>query len=140
MAHKIPFGYEIINGHACINRKEAEQLRQFFTLFLEGVSLREAGVKANLPFAKTAFPRILLRKEYTGTDYYPPIITSEYQAQLINEWNRRNAENPAYGKSRRKKGLKIHTKFTFQHGGQIVSGSPLEITKGLYEQITPVNE
>ena len=87
MPSKIPFGYEIIGGKAYVNAQEAAQLKTYFRKYLEGLSMSAAAQEARLPFSSTTYPHLFKRKEYLGTDYYPALITEEYQRQLIDEWS-----------------------------------------------------
>ena len=94
MDRRIPFGYEIIDGKAVINEQKVKQLRLYFERYLSGQSMADAARVAHLPVSSSTYPHLFKRKEYCGTDYYPAVITKEYQAQLVAEWQRRKDEHP----------------------------------------------
>lgn len=108
---RIPFGYRIVDGKAQIDPAESFKLKKYFSLYLEGFSMAEAAHEAGLQCSATTFRNLLKRKEYSGTDYYPAIITPEYQEQLTSEWERRKGESPRKMKEYVPKGVRIYTQF-----------------------------
>ena len=86
---RVPFGYDIVDGAAVINEADAGRLKLFFKVFMDGESMADAARQAKLQCSTTTYPHLFKRKEYCGTDYYPAIITHEYQALLIAEWEKR---------------------------------------------------
>ena len=107
---RIPFGYEIVGGKAVINTTTATQLKQYYELFLSGLTMAESARQAGILCSSTTYPNLFKRKEYTGTDYYPAIITKEYQAMLIAEWKERKSQRPEYNPPA-PKGVRIYTDF-----------------------------
>ena len=99
---RVPFGYDIVDGAAVINEADAGRLRLFFRVFMSGESMAEAARQAGLQCSATTYPHLFKRKEYRGTDYYPAIITGDYQRGLIAEWERRRGEKRGKGKQRNK--------------------------------------
>ena len=137
MAARIPFGYEIIGGKAYVNKTEAEQLRMFFRRYLAGMSMNAAAREAGLPLSPSTYPHLFKRKEYTGTDYYPPIITAKYQKELTDEWERRKRERPRQYKPHSPKGVRIFTDFKLVHVKDPESEDPVDYVEGFYRNIHP---
>ena len=134
---RIPYGYDIIDGKAYINQEQAEQLKLYFRRYLEGLSMSAAAEEARLPCSATTFPHFFKRKEYIGTDYYPPIITAEYQKQLIDEWEKRKSENPRQSKPCPKKGVRIYTDFRIAGTAGNEEDDPVTYAAVLYQRIRP---
>ena len=109
----IPYGYRIINGEAVIDRPESSRLLFFYKEFLTGNTLSAAAEKAGLTCSHSTLPLFLKRKEYTGTEFYPAIITKEYQDRLVSEWMKRRSPSPARPVRR----VMIHTSFTEKEVG-----------------------
>ena len=132
---RIPFGYDIIEGKAHINEQETGQLKKYFRLYLEGLSMSAAAQEARLPCSSTTLPHFFKRKEYIGTDYYPPIITAEYQKQLVDEWMKRKSENPRQSKPCPKKGVRIYTDFRLTPPVGDAADDPVTCAAVLYQRI-----
>ena len=111
---KVPYGYKIVNGKAEIDEGEAERLKFFFDQYLEGDTMREASKNAGLPYNHTALPHLFKRKEYLGTDFYPPLITADFQDKLISEWLSRKGEHHRGKKKMPRKVVRIYTDFTIR--------------------------
>ena len=76
MAH-IPYGYRIERGRAVIVPEEAEKIRNFISLYLDGYSVRTAGEEAGIGLSPSALTKLLRSELYLGTDYYPAILSRE---------------------------------------------------------------
>ena len=146
MAARVPFGYEIVDGKAQVNAEAAERLKLFFSEFLSGASMAEAARKARLQCSTTTYPHLFKRKEYSGTDYYPAIITPEYQQQLIAEWEKRKGEAPRRGNTHTPKGVPLYTEFrVFKDrmcGDRELcrdreSADPAAVAAAIYQRIRP---
>ena len=111
MNTRIPFGYDIIDGRAVVNEEKIEQLMLYFTRFLDGLSMADAARVARLPVSSSTYPKLLQRKEYCGTEYYPAVITEDYQQKLVAEWQRRKKEHPRRRRKPADKGVRVYTKF-----------------------------
>ena len=136
MAARVPFGYEIVDGKAQVNAEAAERLKLFFSEFLSGASMAEAARKARLQCSTTTYPHLFKRKEYSGTDYYPAVISSDYQEKLIAEWERRRGQKPIRLKERIPKGVRIYTDFRIVKKGTD-SDDLVEQMNVLYQRIRP---
>ena len=133
---RVPYGYEIVDGKAVINQAEASILKAYFELYLSGLSMAQAGRKAGLQCSSTTFRNRLKRKEYCGTDYYPPLVTPEYQSELAAEWEKRKGGNPGRPRKQARKGVRIHTGFRMG-GAAVHSGDPAGYASLLYGRIRP---
>ena len=107
----VPFGYKIENGKAVVNEEEVQKLRSFFRLFMAGASMAGAAHDAGLSCHHTTLPLLFKREAYIGTDFYPTIITKEYQQMLIEEWERRKLETTKAPYVRTIRFVKILTDF-----------------------------
>lgn len=72
-----PYGYDIVDGKAVINEKEAEQVRTFFQNYLSGMALAKAAEQVGMKLYHGSAGRMLRNKHYLGDDYYPQIIDKE---------------------------------------------------------------
>lgn len=133
---RIPYGYTIKNGEAVISPEESGQLLKYYELFLSGLSMAEAAREAGLPYSQKALPNLLSRKEYLGTDFYPPLVKEEYQRKLILEWEARKGENPRQPKERKQKRVRIYTDFYFENVATQVANT-VEYLTALYLGIKP---
>lgn len=136
---RIPFGYRIVDGKAQINEAEARQLKKYFSLYLDGATMAEAAREAGIQCSPTTFRNLLRRKEYCGTDYYPAIISSDYQEGLESEWERRKGQTVRQPKGRIPKGVRVYTDFRMAKKGTELVGSadPVEQMNLLYQRIRP---
>ena len=69
-----PFGYRIKDGKAVICHEEAEQVRQIYTGYISGLSLKKAAEAAELKMQHAQLKRMLQNKHYLGDAFYPAII------------------------------------------------------------------
>ena len=72
-----PFGYRIEDGKALVDDKAAEQVKELFSGYLSGLSLKNAAIKAGIDCYHATVSRMLLNKQYLGDEFYPPIIDEE---------------------------------------------------------------
>ena len=137
----VPFGYKKENGKAVVNEEEVQKLRSFFRLFMAGASMAGAAHDAGLSCHHTTLPLLFKREAYIGTDFYPTIITKEYQQMLIEEWERRKLETTKAPYVRTIRFVKILTDFdpsslTYD----LPHTSPESYISALYDQIRPKND
>ena len=84
------YGYKIINGKAVIDEQEAGAIVSIFNGYLSGLSMKAAAENAGVPMPHGSVKRILSQDIYTGTDYYPAIISRETFEAVQEERKRRS--------------------------------------------------
>ena len=76
----ITFGYKMTGGEIVVNEPEAAAVRQVFSLYLHGISLREIAGVMTVPYNegtewdKHKVKRIIDNPKYIGADGYQPLI------------------------------------------------------------------
>ena len=85
----IPYGYRINGGEAVIDSAQAENILLFLNAYLSGFSIEAAGDAACIPLSPQALKKILLDSLYTGTDYYPAIISESLHKKAVQAWKTR---------------------------------------------------
>lgn len=138
MGTTIPYGYRIVDGEAVICEKEAARLKAYFRKYLASDAMSAAAKAAGLPFCAATYPRLFAKKEYSGTDYYPAIITQEYQEKLIAEWTKRRQEAIPGKPHLPKKEVRIYTNFRLSKRTLRPSEDAAEYAEQLYRRIRPV--
>ena len=133
---RVPYGYEIRDGKAFINEGEAEKLKTYFELYLHGMPMSAAATEAGLPCSATTLRNLLKRKEYTGTEFYPAIITAEMQERLIKEYEDRKGKSNRTAPTHPEKGVRIYKDFKIVRTASLPD-DPLECAAVLYQQIRP---
>ena len=98
----IPFGYEIIDAKVEIIEREAEVVRNVFSLYVQGHSLKTIAERLNLlpisyagdgrEWDKNMVKRMLENKKYTGDKDYPVIIPSETAELALQCKDKRGGE------------------------------------------------
>ena len=76
MVH-LSYGYNIVNGKAMIDEKQAETVRKLFDGYIAGLSLKQAAENAGLEIYHGSAGRMLRNTHYLGDEYYPAIIDRE---------------------------------------------------------------
>ena len=76
MGHK-PYGYRIEDGKAVVDEIAAEQVKELFSGYLAGLSLKGAAKKAGIDCYHATASKMLQNKHYLGDEFYPPIIDEE---------------------------------------------------------------
>lgn len=74
---QIPYGYRIEEGLAFPDPVQAEKLRRFVGLYLEGASGEHARCALDIEVSAQTLYRLLDKGLYLGTDYYPPLLDEE---------------------------------------------------------------
>lgn len=72
-----PFGYRIEDGKAVVDDIAAEQVKELFSGYLAGLSLKNAAKKAGIDCYHTTAGKMLQNPQYLGDEFYPPIIDEE---------------------------------------------------------------
>lgn len=89
----IPFGYEISNGRIQIIEREAEVVKNVFSLYIQGMSLKLISERLNLQpvtytsdgraWDKNLVKRMIDNRKYAGYKEYPEIISQDvYEAAI----------------------------------------------------------
>ena len=76
MGH-IPYGYRIENGKAVVDEIASERVKELFSGYLAGLSLKGAAKKAGIDCYHATVSKMLQNKHYLGDEFYPPIIDEE---------------------------------------------------------------
>ena len=135
---KVPYGYRIVEGKAVIDPEEAGRLKKYFEGYLSGLPMTGAARMAQLPYTRTNLPHLFSRKEYLGTDFYPPLISKEYQEKLVTEWKKRKDESPRKPENIVRKAVRIYTNFQVViPEEEDVPQSTVEYLAILYRRIIP---
>lgn len=89
-----PYGYRIEDGKAVVDDKAAEQVKELFSGYLSGLSLKNAAIKAGIDCYHATVSRMLQNKQYLGDEFYPPIIDEEIfeKARLENKSEQKNLD------------------------------------------------
>lgn len=72
-----PFGYNIENGIAVVDKYAAEQVQALYQAYLSGDALRTAANKVGIDAFHAGVGKILKNRHYLGDDYYPAIIDQD---------------------------------------------------------------
>lgn len=72
-----PYGYRIEDGKAVVDEIAAEQVKELFSGYLAGLSLKGATKKAGKDCYHATASKMLQNKHYLGDEFYPPIIDEE---------------------------------------------------------------
>lgn len=72
-----PYGYRIEDGKAVVDDIAAEQVKELFSGYLAGLSLKNAAKKAGIDCYHATVGKMLQNKQYLGNEFYPPIIDEE---------------------------------------------------------------
>lgn len=76
MGH-IPYGYRIENGKAVVDEIASERVKELFSGYLAGLSLKGAAKKAGIDCYHATVSKMLQNKHYLGDEFYPSIIDEE---------------------------------------------------------------
>ena len=76
MGH-IPYGYRIEYGKAVVDEIASERVKELFSGYLAGLSLKDAAKKAGINCYHATVSKMLQNKHYLGDEFYPPIIDEE---------------------------------------------------------------
>lgn len=72
-----PYRYRIENGKAIVDETAAEQVKELFSGYLAGLSLKDAAKKAGIDCYHATVSKMLQNKHYLDDEFYPPIIDEE---------------------------------------------------------------
>ena len=80
-----PYGYRIEDGKAVVDEKTSEQVKELFSGYLAGLSLKEAAKKAGIDCYHATVSRMLQNKQYLGDEFYPSIIDEEIFEKVMEQ-------------------------------------------------------
>ena len=133
---RIPFGYRIENGFAVIEPCEAEMLRNYFTMYINGMSMKKAAETAGIHCSQGGRIILLNNRTYLGTDYYPQILEEGLMESAWREHEKRKAEKPKdMPKGPRIFPVPIETQFEVDKGSPAGVNDPKELALILYNRI-----
>ncbi len=108
-----PYGYDIVDGKAVVNKEKAEQIRKICENYLSGMSFIAAAQDVGINMSHCGVKRLIQNERYLGDDFYPAILTREMANRIEKERLRR--EKMLGRDERTKKSLpeaKVFTGFT----------------------------
>lgn len=117
MSHT-PYGYQIENGKAVIDKKASEQIKTLFQSYLTGDSLAMAAKKADIMSFHAGISRILHNKRYLGDEYYPAIIDPDTFAAAEAERTMRAEKLGRVREPQVKKDVIYPTSFRINEGAE----------------------
>jgi len=85
------YGYRIEKGKAVVDETAAVQVKELYSGYLAGLSLKDAAKKAEINCYHATVGRMLQNKHYLGDEFYPPII-DEKTFEKAREEKQRRAE------------------------------------------------
>lgn len=132
-----PYGYRIIDGEALIDGEAAMILRMMFSLYLKGYTIADARHDSGFPQSITAAAFALSNPVYTGTEFYPRLISQETYDQVQEERKSRK-RRPKGTDSRKHLPVTVKTQFRLgllETGHVCGNPSPQEIATTIYRQI-----
>jgi hypothetical protein len=138
MKNAIPYGYDIKNGQFILDEIEAPKVQKFFEVYLEGLSLLEAGKQSGVNRYHAYMKKMLVNKVYLGTDVFPQIIDeTTFQLAKAESDKRLKRLNRWYRPSEKPKPKKVPTKFKMWKLGKSRS-DPFEQAQYIYSKIKEV--
>jgi len=101
----IPYGYTVRDGHTIVEHDEADVIREIFSLYIAGSSLKEIAdmlTNRRVPYTektdtwdKARVARIIDNAKYAGDDGYDPIIDANIYTDAVNAKRARQMKTPA---------------------------------------------
>ncbi len=80
-----PFGYRIEDGKAVVDDKAAEQVKELFSGYLSGLSLKNAAIKAGIDCYHATVSRMLLNKQYLETNSILQLLMRRYLKSKVRK-------------------------------------------------------
>ncbi len=84
-----PLGYIIENGAAIIDEQAATKVKNIYSEYLSGLSLRDIAKKFKLNTSHAGIKKILLNTKYLGDNFYPQIIDKKTFDKAAQEMKNR---------------------------------------------------
>ncbi len=131
-------GLLIVGGKAEPHPVEAPQVKELFELYLDGLSITQAGRLTGIDRSKPTMRHILMNPIYGGSDpYYPALISESDSERAILRASQRAL--PLTGKSGRRAltPIPVETEFVFSSGSGPVHVDSTTL-QSLYDRIVPL--
>lgn len=100
----IPYGYTIRNGRTIVEHDEADVIREIFSMYIAGSSLKEIAdllTNRKVPYTeksdvwdKARIARIIDNAKYVGDEEYDPIIDYNIYSDAVNAKRARQMKTP----------------------------------------------
>lgn len=68
------YGYKMVDGTIIPDEEQARKVRQIFSDYASGLSLKQTGDRAGLGLPHTSIGLMLRNERYTGNEIYPRLI------------------------------------------------------------------
>ena len=70
----VPYGYEIVNGRAAVDKSKQKKIRQLYQNYISGMSLSKAAEEADIHILHGMVAKLLSNRHYPGDSFYPQIV------------------------------------------------------------------
>lgn len=80
-----PYGYEIVDGRAVVDKNKQKQIRQLYQNYINGMSLTKAAEEADIHIPHGMVARLLTNQHYLGDSFYPQIIDKNTFDKAVEE-------------------------------------------------------
>ena len=70
----VPYGYDIANGRAVVDKSKQKKIRQLYQNYISGMSLSKAAEEADIHIPHGMVAKLLSNRHYLGDSFYPQII------------------------------------------------------------------
>lgn len=129
-----PFGYQIENGIAVIDKPAAAKLQQLYKNYLSGMSLSKAAVEAGIKTYHGTAKRLMETAYYLGDSFYPAIIDKDTYQKVQEERKRRATKLGRNNKQTQMREIQIPTHF---HMGEVTTiyDNPIRQAEYMYSLI-----
>ena len=128
-----PYGYRIVNGRAEIDTITASRVREFYALYLDGLPIEKACVRAGVEREPHSAGKLLSDQTYLGTEFYPRIIEPAVFDAVQAERKKRNRRKPGQHQWQIEAGIP-ETRFRMK-AMRYIPVEPAEMAMALYENI-----
>lgn len=113
-----PFGYRIENGIAVVDEPAADQIRQLYQNYLDGLSLSKSAAEAGIKTHHGTAKRLMENEHYLGDSFYPALIDEGTYRKAQEERKRRATALGRNNKKTQKRQIQIPT---FFHVGEVTA-------------------
>lgn len=111
---RIPYGYRIVDGKAVIDEVKAQEVREFFRFYLEFKNISQAAKKSGIKRDWPVAGKILSKKLYLGTEFYPQIIDEDMFRQVQQIRHENAIRNHRYKEPKPIKEIRLITSYQLE--------------------------